>query len=175
MEDKSQASNLVIRHYKPGDLEACRYLWFELTDWHRDLYNSPTIGGENPGLLFDEHLTLVGADNIWVAEVDGNVVGLTGLISDVDEPELEPIVVNSSYRGLGIGRRLIETVMEAARQKGVRQLKVRPVGRNEQAIQFFHEQGFNVIGHIELFQDINAANQDVWRDGEKLAGKNFKV
>ena len=168
-------ANLVIRNYEPHDLAACRQLWLELTKWHRDIYDSPNIGGENPGLFFDEHLRQVGADNIWVADVAGKVIGLTGLILEDKEAELEPLVVTEEFRGQGIGRRLAETVIEQAHKMGVSQLQVRPVGRNAEAIQFFHKLGFNIIGHIELFQEFKPEEQQIWQDREKIANRKFKV
>ena len=175
MEKSNHTKKLVIRNYESQDLADCRQLWVELTSWHRDIYDSPSIGGDNPGLLFDEHLNRVGPDNIWVAEVNGKVVGLTGLIFEDQEAELEPIIVFDEFRGLGIGRRLVETVIQHARDSGVRQLKVLPVGRNEQAIRFFHNLGFKVIGYIELFQEFKPGEEQIWFDREKLAGRDFKV
>ena len=56
---KERKSNqITIRLYKPGDLETCRELWVELTEWHRQIYDSPGIGGADPGKQFDEHLPL---------------------------------------------------------------------------------------------------------------------
>ncbi len=169
----SQVPN--IRNYNARDLESCRALWVELTEWHREIYQSPGIGGANPGLQFDEHLETVGAENIWVAELDAQIVGLTGLIPGEGEAELEPLVVSKSHRGQGIGQQLAETVIQTAQERGVGQLKVRPVGRNVQAIQFFHAQGFNILGHIELFMDFASGKEDLWRHGEQLAGKKFRV
>ena len=63
----------MIRTYQPTDLEACRRLWAELTQWHRDIYESPDIGGKDPGRQFDTHLDNVGAEHIWVAEIDRKV------------------------------------------------------------------------------------------------------
>ncbi len=165
----------TIRHYRPDDLAACRALWVTLTEWHRQIYQSPGIGGTDPGRHFDEHLQKVGADNIWVAEAGGQVVGLTGLIPGEGEAELEPLVVCETHRGLGIGRQLAATIVEAARSRGTGQLTVRPVGRNAQAIQFFHAMGFGVLGHIELFMDFAPPERQGWRAGEQLAGRSFRV
>jgi N-acetylglutamate synthase-like GNAT family acetyltransferase len=107
------------------------------------------IGGENPGLAFDEHLAKVGADNLWVAEDDGRIVGLAGLIPG-DQPELEPIVVASDRRGDGIGRLLAAKVVETARARGARTVQVRPVGRDVEAIRFFHRLGFDIVAHVQL-------------------------
>jgi N-acetylglutamate synthase-like GNAT family acetyltransferase len=61
-----------------------------------------------------------------VAEIEGQVIGMTCLIPGDDEAELEPIIVSQAFRGLGIGRRLVDVVMREARKSGVRQLKVDP-------------------------------------------------
>ncbi|MFQ5434315.1 MAG: GNAT family N-acetyltransferase [Anaerolineae bacterium] len=165
----------LIRNYNDSDLASCRALWVELTEWHRQIYQSPGIGGDNPGLQFDEHLEKVGAENIWVAELDGRIAGLTGLIPGEGEAELEPLVVSKTDRGQGIGRQLAETVIKTAQERGVGQLTVRPVGRNAQAIQFYHSLGFNILGYIDLFMDFAPEERQVWRQGEQLAGRAFKV
>lgn len=166
---------LAIRPYEPGDLEACRRLWEELTEWHRFLYASPSIGGEDPGRKFDEHLARVGPQRIWVAEADGDVVGLAGLILEEGAAELEPVVVTERMRGRGIGRKLAQTVIERAREQGVRQLEVRPVARNADAIRFFHRLGFDVLGQLELLLDLGPADRQVWRSGELIADRQFRV
>ncbi len=175
MEDRKTDVNVAIRHYKPEDLESCRALWEELTEWHRHIYQSPDIGGRDPGLLFDAHLDRVGAEHIWVAEVGGKVVGLVGLIPEEREGELEPLVVSEPYRRHGIGKQLTKAVIEAARASGMRALKVQPVARNESAIGFFHGSGFNVLGEIEMFMDFRPADRQTWKVGERVAGREFRV
>src|SRR5919197_634308 len=69
-----------IRTYESRDLEACRALWVELTDWHRRLYDDPALGGDDPGRIFDEHLERIGREHVWIADEDGRIVGLAGLI-----------------------------------------------------------------------------------------------
>ncbi|MEA2001521.1 MAG: GNAT family N-acetyltransferase [Actinomycetota bacterium] len=126
----------TIRTYRDEDLDTCRELWVELTEWHRSIYNSPGIGGNDPGLQFDEHLTKVGPGHIWLAEINGTAVGMVGLIHDAAEGsvEVEPLIVRPDARGRGIARRLIDIVVEATRAFGVRDVNVRAVGRNAEAI-----------------------------------------
>jgi GNAT superfamily N-acetyltransferase len=162
----------TVRGYEPSDLEACRGLWVELTQRHRDIFASPEIGGDDPGRAFDEHLAKVGAENIWVAEVEGRVAGLAGLIPDA--PELEPVVVSKQHRGQGVGRLLAETVIAAARERGARQLQVRPVGRNVEAIRFFHELGFDILFQLELGMDLVDREREIWVSGERLADRDFR-
>jgi GNAT superfamily N-acetyltransferase len=175
MHSRPAEPTATIRSYTPDDLDMCRALWAELTEWHRSIYHSPEIGGSDPGRYFDEHLERVGLENIWVAEAGGQVVGLAGMIHGEVEAELEPLVVSEAYRGTGIGRQLAEAVIAAARRRGVRQLIVRPVARNAPAIQFFHQLGFDILGHIELFMDFTPADHQVWKPGERLAGRDFRI
>jgi GNAT superfamily N-acetyltransferase len=162
----------TVRGYEPRDLEACRELRVELTQWHRDIFDAPEIGGDDPGRAFDEHLAKVGAENIWVAEVGGPGVGLAGLVPEV--PELEPVVVSGQYRGRGIGRLLAEAVISAARERGAGTIQVRPVARNVEAIRFFHELGFDVLDQVQLSMDLADRDRDPWIPGERLADRDFR-
>lgn len=167
--------NVRIRGYDASDLEACRGLWVELTEWHRELFASPTIGGDDPGRKFDEHLSRVGAEHIWIAEGNGRPVGMVGVIPSTDESELEPIVVAREWRGRGVGVELARVVIEAARQRGDRFLSTKPVARNDAALGFFHGLGFDVLGQLELLADLRSPEEQTWRSGPSLAGHAFRL
>jgi ribosomal protein S18 acetylase RimI-like enzyme len=164
---------MKIRGYIQKDLEQCRSLWVELVQHHRDIYNDPSIGGDNPGLEFDQHLDLVGSENIWVVEADGKVVGLTSLILKGQEAEVEPVIIASSHRSQGIGQILLRHAVEEAKKLGVLCLSVKPVARNEDAISFFYNSGFKTLGHIEMFIWLGASAPDAWKRGPELFGKFF--
>jgi N-acetylglutamate synthase-like GNAT family acetyltransferase len=163
----------TIRRYRPEDLEQCRALWTDLTEWHRQIYADQTIGGSNPGSGFDAHLEEFGPERIFVAEQDGRLVGLAGMIVHGDKVELEPLSVRAGCRGLGIGRELAQAVIAAARAEGARQVVVHPTGRNADAIRVFHALGFDVVTRVELTHDLTADER--WRDGEDYAGRRFRV
>ena len=166
-------SDAMIRTYQSADLERCRSLWAEMTQHHREIYDDPTIGGDEPGLEFDGHLDRVGAERIWVAWVDDEAVGLTSLIVDGEEAEVEPLIVARVHRGRGVGRKLLEHAVEQARELGVLCLGVRPVARNEEAISFFHNSGFKTLGHIQLFMWLGPSMPGQWKPGPELLGKAF--
>jgi len=162
--------SFIIRKYQQGDREQCRDLWKELTEWHREIYEDPTIGGERPEDCFDEHLSRVGPDRLWVAIHNSEVVGLTGLIVKGEEAEIEPLIVNKAYRNKGVGKQLVKTVVSIAPNLGVRFLSVKPVARNIQAVRLFYGQGFKNLGHIELCLDFCGYK---WKPGPQILECNF--
>jgi GNAT superfamily N-acetyltransferase len=164
-------SSLAIRNYQSSDLESCHSLWRELTEWHRQIYEDPTIGGDHPEDQFDKHLAAVGASQIWVAIRGSQVLGLVGLILRGNEAEVEPIVVSETHRSEGIGSRLIERAIAEAGKRGVRVLTIKPVARNVKTIQFLHEHGFKNVGFIELFMDLS---QRPWKSHIELFGRDFQ-
>lgn len=166
-------TEIEIRQYRHSDLESCRSLWVELTQRHRDIYEDPTIGGDDPGLFFDKHLSRVGEQNIWVAVHNDRVVGMIGLILE-DESEVEPIVVKSDYRDRGIGGRLLKHVISKGKELGLRYLSIRPVARNLEAISLFYGAGFRMLGHVEMFMDLRSKPQASWKPGPELFGHSFE-
>jgi len=170
MRVKKMTLSFVIRKYQDDDRKQCRALWRELTEWHREIYQDPTIGGEHPEDYFDKHLAAVGPDQIWVAVHDSKVVGLVGLIVKGEEAEIEPLIVSKAYRRKGIGKQLIETVVSEARKNKVRFLDIKPVARNISTIKFLYKQGFQNLGHIDLFIDFS---NYPWKSGPEIFGCEF--
>lgn len=168
---------MQIRPYRDTDLGVCRELWAQLTEWHRSIYHAPDIGGEDPGRQFDAHLAKVGRERIWVAESDGVVVGMIGLQPGYDEGtvEVEPLVVATTARGEGVGTALVEHLVSVVQEMGLRDVNVHVVSRNAEAIRFYHDVGFDIIGHLELFCDTSPRDEQQWRDGETVAGRRFRV
>lgn len=172
--DRRAHVSTKIRKFRASDCDSCRGLWAELTIWHREIYDDPTIGGSDPGAHFDLYLRKHGPKHIWIAEVDGKTVGMAGLISADEGPELEPLIVSEGCRKGGIGRLLSEKVIQAARKEGVKMVHVRPVARNEPAIRFFHGCGFDTLGHIEMFIDLTPPTSQKWKAKKRIAGKDFR-
>ncbi len=165
---------LHVRKFNEEDLGVCRELWADLTQWHRDIYDDQKIGGLNPGSHFDKILAQIGPESIWVVEVEGEVVGMAGLIKQGVEGELEPLIVRTDHRRKGIGKGLVEVVRTAAIRNGIKLLSVRPVARNEIAIRFFHGLGFDVLGHIEMFTDLGGT-EGRWKGACTIAEKEFRL
>ena len=165
-------TNIQIRPFESRDEDACRVLWRDLTQHHRDIYNDQTIGGADPGTGFDSYREDPKLDASWVAIADDAVVGLTGLLRDGTEGEVEPVVVAPSHRRRGIGRLLLEHVIDEARKRGLSSLSIRPVARNALALRRFRAAGFQLLGHVELFLPLDDKERS-WKDGIDLHGEPF--
>ncbi|HUV61247.1 MAG TPA: GNAT family N-acetyltransferase [Thermoplasmata archaeon] len=166
----NESDPVKYRKYRDSDIETARSLWAQLTAAHRTIYDDPGIGGDDPGSFFDTHLQKVGADNIWVADMNGQVVGLMGLEVEGDELTIEPLIVDSEWRGRGIGEGFMNLAVREARARNASYLNVSPVARNTAAIRFFHINGMMNVGHVELFMDMKAKR---WKDGLRLHGLDF--
>jgi N-acetylglutamate synthase-like GNAT family acetyltransferase len=167
--------SVLIRPYEASDLEACRGLWVELTQRHREIYEDDSIGGDDPGAYFDGvYLKLDGLHGPWVAELDEQIVGLTGLLVHDTHGEVEPVVVTAARRSQGVGDGLVERAVREARQLGVRLLAVRPVARNHEAIAFFVRHGFEILGQIDLTRDLAETDEQRWKSGVILHGHELR-
>jgi len=163
-------SKWKIRKYLPSDRKACRDLWVELVERHRQLYQDPSIGGANPEDYFDQHLAKIGAEKLWIASFGLRTIGFMGIEVDGDEVEIEPLIVSQPYRSKGVGKMLVQAAIAEAHKIGARKISVKPVARNIEAINFFFNQGFRNIGHIQLF--ISFQRQQ-WKEGLNLFDLRF--
>jgi GNAT superfamily N-acetyltransferase len=163
----------AVRPYRPTDHGACRRLWAELTEHHRELYADPSLGGADPGAAFEEYLTRIDLSGVWVADhAEEGVVGLVGLLLKGRSGEVEPVVVGAAHRGEGIGKALLTHVADQARKRGLKYLTVTPVSRNVSAIQCLHAAGYEVLSGVELTLDLGRRNHQ-WQDGLELHDLRF--
>lgn len=165
---------MKIREYRDTDYAACRSLWTQLTERHRLTYGDATIGGDDPGRGLDDYLANPGRRATWVAEVDGTAIGMTGLIANGNEAAVEPAVVAEEFRSRGIGRALVAHAISEAKRTGIRFLSAQPVARNVEAITFFIDSGFDILGHVDLFQDLQPQSGREWKPGITLHGRELR-
>ena len=153
---------VTVRDYRVEDEAACRVLFEELVEVHRRLYPDAQIGG-----AFSPEGRLL------VAEHEGEVVGFAGMLRHPHSIEIEPIVIAPGGRGLGVGRALVERVVEVARaENGVTQVYAQPAGRNRDAFAFFNAVGLDVLAYARLQLDLEPRDR---RPGETLGEREFRV
>lgn len=90
------------------------------------------FGSNAPGTLLE-----------WVAEVKGVVVGSV-MLSEAEhgEAKLSKFFVDSAYRGLGIGRKLLTSVMNEARTRGLTRLTLETRTAYREAVHLYEATGW---------------------------------
>jgi len=85
---------------------------------------------------------------IWMAEVEGKIVGSAGLKKEKEgEYELVKMGVTKSYQGNGISKLLIEKCLAKAKEIGVKKVSLYSNHQLQTAIGLYEKYGFY---HVEL-------------------------
>ena len=143
----------MIREYDSlRDRKSLRTCVVELQDFERGL--EPTLPkGEEMADRYLAHMLRrcdESLGRVFVAEVDGAVVGFVGVLGRVvPEPDesqayayVSDLVVLPAYRRRGLGRALLERAVAFARGKGAKALRVGVLARNEGAARLYRSLGF---------------------------------
>ena len=96
------------------------------------------------------------AGAFWVARLDGRVVGSVGVERLPDgRAELHRLYLDSTLRGRGVGRALVEIVVGWCRTAGIRRLVLWSDTRFDRAHRLYEGMGFTQTGERELPDDPN--------------------
>jgi GNAT superfamily N-acetyltransferase len=96
------------------------------------------------------------AGAFWVARLDGQVVGSVGVERLPDgRAELHRLYLDSTLRGRGVGRALVEAVLGWCRAAGVKQLTLWSDTRFDRAHRLYEGMGFTKTGERDLPDDPN--------------------
>ncbi|MDR0733753.1 MAG: GNAT family N-acetyltransferase [Dysgonamonadaceae bacterium] len=81
-----------------------------------------------------------------IAKYNGNVVGCVGL-KKLDENicEIKRLFVNDKYKGKGIGKKLVAIIIEEAKHKNYRRMRLDTLKTMESALKIYYENNFYEI------------------------------
>ena len=135
---EAAVSEVVFRDFQPGDREAFRTLneawiekYFQLEEKDRETLGDP-----------DRHILGKGG-YIVMAERAGRPVGCCALIALADGCfEVAKMTVAEDERGQGVGRQLLERVIEFAREKSIRRLYLETNSKLQNAVRLYEAVGF---------------------------------
>jgi ribosomal protein S18 acetylase RimI-like enzyme len=83
------------------------------------------------------------AGGLWLADIDGAAAGCVGLRPlEPDICEIKRLYLRPSARGLGLGRRMAETVIAAARRQGYAAMRLDTVDSMVEAQALYRALGF---------------------------------
>jgi GNAT superfamily N-acetyltransferase len=89
-------------------------------------------------------------ENMWIAEVDGKASGVVALVNvDDDTAQLRWFLIEPEFRGRGLGRKLLETLLEFCREKGYKHILLWTVNILEAARHLYGSYGFKLTESVE--------------------------
>jgi ribosomal-protein-alanine N-acetyltransferase len=152
----SAASSPVLRSAGPEDLPLL---------WRLDrLCFEPGIAYSQ--LQLRRFLAIPGAESV-LAEADGELAGFA--IGYPDSPDLARVVtldVHPSFRRRGLGKRLLESLLDRLAASGATRALLEVDVRNSGAIAFYKELGFIESGRLPSYY---APGLDAFEMGRKMA------
>ena len=83
---------------------------------------------------------------VTAAQVEDVIVGCAVVMQVIDEAELLEIAVDPAYQGRGFGKALLAEVMDAARARAVRLMRLEVRIGNERALKMYEKAGFKRVG-----------------------------
>lgn len=97
-----------------------------------------------------------GRERLWCAEHFGQIVGCIGVVDRGERAQLRWFLLEAPYRGLGLGRRLLESALSFAREKGYKSVYLDTTDDLEDAVRMYSRAGFTPVA---------SKPNDSWRAG----------
>jgi GNAT superfamily N-acetyltransferase len=138
------ATHLMLRAGRSEDAETCGLICYEAFKAIADEHNfppdfpSPEVSG---GLL----TSLLSRGDIYrvVAEVDGRVVGSNFLWENGTIAGVGPITIDPAAQNVAVGRRLMEDVLQRARERGFAGVRLVQAAYHNRSLALYTKLGFD--------------------------------
>ncbi|QYH40089.1 GNAT family N-acetyltransferase [Algoriphagus sp. NBT04N3] len=89
-------------------------------------------------------------DKVWVVESEGKMVGFLLLMHRQDEQaQLRYFILEKPYRGMGLGKKLMEEWMEFYKEKGYRGAYLYTTSGLDPAISLYERYGFKKVSQMK--------------------------
>jgi peptidyl-dipeptidase Dcp len=149
METKITLNDINIRtELQPGDLGYVIHM-------HGRLY-----GGEyNYGIGFESYVAYglhefyekydPRQDRVWICEHKGRMIGFLALMNRGEEAQLRYFILEPEYRGIGLGKRLMELYMEFLNQCGYKSSYLLTTHELYSAAALYKRHGFKLVEEKE--------------------------
>ena len=95
---------------------------------------------------FDFEINKNNLSRYIVAKTDGRIAGYAGTWLVFDEMHVTNIAVHPDYRNRGIGNKLVEEIINIARESGLKRITLEVRNSNNQAIYLYEKNGFKAEG-----------------------------
>ncbi|MCL7486724.1 MAG: GNAT family N-acetyltransferase [Desulfobulbaceae bacterium] len=142
---------VTIRPAVPEDIDALIPLLAILFSIEEDFVFNEGLQRRGLQMMIDNERR-----RILVAETNGKIIGMCSGQQTISTAEggpallVEDVIIHAEYRGLGIGRRLMEKVAEWGKMKGASRLQLLTDRNNTQALKFYTKLGWQATELICL-------------------------
>ena len=156
-----EETGLTLRAGRSEDANTCGSICYEAFKALGDQHNfppdlpSPEVAG---GLI----MSLLSRGDIYsvVAEVDGRVVGSNFLWENGAIASVGPITIDPSAQNVAVGRRLMEDVLQRARERGIAGVRLVQAAYHNRSLSLYTKLGFDTREPLSTLQG-PAIGQDI--------------
>ena len=134
MIDPAPATDVVVRPMREADVATVVAI-------ETETFSSPWREDTFAGLL-----DRPGVELLVLESPAAGVIGYAVLWCVLDQAELANVAITSKWRGRGLGRRLIGTVIETARERGIAKVFLEVRASNDRAANIYRAFGFTEVG-----------------------------
>ena len=129
--------------------------------------------------------------HMWVAEVNGRVIGMVALVSESDHEEsfgkpraavgrLRRMAVLPEFRRLGVAKKLLNELLRYAKKIGYKHVVLLTTSAQEAALRFYPKHGFQLVSkklanralrgfyHFVYHYDLERLNKVTWMEHSQM-------
>lgn len=140
-----QSEGVLFRPIEEADLDI-------LVEIERASHPEPWSRG-----LFADELNPQSASGFYIMMLENEIAGYGGIWCVLDEAHITNVTVRPDLRGRGLGRVLLEYLLQKASARGAESVLLEVREGNEPAIGLYRRAGFETIGRRKnYYQSINA-------------------
>ena len=141
--------DVVVRPLEPGETGPLQAVFDGLSAQSRRMRFLTAVPSLPPAVL--SALADVDHDRhgCWIAEYDGEPVGVGHYIRDGEDPTAAEIALEvvDAYQGRGLGAALLDTITTVAMARGVRRVQASAGARNARSRRLLAQVGLELRGH----------------------------
>lgn len=94
-------------------------------------------------------------DRVWIAEHEGRIIGCIAIVNRGEKAQLRWVLLEKEYRGIGLGKKLLEQAIAFARDTGYKLLYLETTDDVKRALGMYEKAGFVRVGETP---------NDTWRE-----------
>lgn len=146
---KINPEDITIRHnVKPGDAGYITYMhgWIYKQEYNYTIAFEAYVAQSFYDFLLNYDTN---KDRLWVAEHNNEIIGCIGVVGHDDRAQLRWFLLHPNYRGIGLGKRLLNDALVYCREKDYKVAYLDTTNDLETAISMYTRAGFVKVSEKE--------------------------